>query len=868
MRPLFLYLLYPVIFSFLCVPLAAQKKSILYRPFHAPLQKGTIGDFLNEINARSGITIEYATGIFPVDKEVTVGSDIVTLGALLQTILAGEKVKAIEKNDKIILVPSPAPLPDDALLPHYSVYGIVNEEGSRESMSDAVVWEAATGKGAICNIYGYFSLALPEGKHRLEITHTGYRPRIIDLDLHWDQRTDISLSPREDIPEVIVSGSKGPKKNGGETIMPGQYDAYTNFLGENDAIRSLYILPGVTNVADASSSLLVRGGEQDENLFLLDGNPIFNPTHMLGALSIVDKTSLKSIQFFKSTFPSRFGGGLSSVIDVYTKDGNMQKWGGETNVNFLAASTMIEGPLKKDRTAVMASFRHSMPNFILNLFEKDFFSNFYDAHLKLTHLLNRNDKLTMNVYSGEDKLNLQIDNRNLNNSQRWGNRMASVGWTHVLGSQSFVTTSVNASHYYNLAGFIYTTYNDSTGIPVNSRSFNTYSSITHFNLRTQFEVIASNNITLRYGGEVALTRIKPFESKVDSTISIDPSSFQSSAPLPYKEYDLYAESEIRAGAHFLFRPGMHLSSFHFRGFADNSLQPRLYAAYRFSADHQLSISYNKMTQYLHLVTNPSLGINSDLWVPSTAALRPEESHMVDLGYSFKRKDKFSFSTDLYWKEMNNVTNYAEGKSFFINTDSAWEQNIETGKGRSYGWELMAEKTGKKLNIHFSYALSWNWRQFEQLNKGREFPFKYDRRHVLNLASTYKIDKTKDISALWMFATGDVFSLPERIYPDYDNAQQILHPGDLLQNYRFIYHFSGINQYRTPPYSRLDLSASFHPVRKKRYGFNWTAGVYNVFGSPSLYSYSLAGTLHGRSIIIVSKDKLFNLTPYISATVDY
>ncbi|GGB00887.1 TonB-dependent receptor [Puia dinghuensis] len=860
--------LWLAIFSLTWMPLAAQKKGILYRPFHSHLQKGTIGDFLTDINTRSGITVEYASGIFPLDKEVTAGSEIATLGALLQTILAGQHVKAIEKNDKIILIPSPGPLPEDALLPQYSVYGIVGEEGSREPMADAVVWEPATRKGTVCNIHGYYSLSLPEGRHRLEITHTGYNPVIIDIDLHWDQRTDAAMTPREDIPEVIVSGRKGPKRNGGETIVPGQYDPFTNFLGENDAIRSLYILPGVTNVTDASSGLLVRGGEQDENLFLLDGNPIFNPTHMLGALSIVDKTSLKAIQFYKSDFPSRFGGGLSSVIDVYTKDGNMQKWGGETNVNFLAASTTIEGPLKKDRTAVMASFRHSMPNFVLNLFEKDFFSNFYDAHFKVTHLLNRNNKLTMNVYSGEDNLNLQTSDQNLNNRQRWGNRMASIGWTHVLGSQSFVTTSVNVSHYYNLAGFVYTIYNDSTGLPVTNHSFNTYSSISHFNLRTQFEVNVTNDVTLKYGGEAAFAKIKPFESKVDSTIAIDPSTFQRSVPLPYHEFDLYAESEIRAGARFLLRPGIHFSSFHFRDFAFNSFQPRFYMTYRLSTSHQLFAAYNRMTQYLHLVTNPSLGINSDLWVPSTPSLQPEESQTVDLGYSYKKSGEYSLGVDVYWKEMKNVTNYAEGKSFFINTDSLWEQNIETGKGRSYGFELMGEKTGQKLNIHLSYALSWNWRQFDQVNHGREFPFKYDRRHVINLATTYKVDKSKDISALWMFATGDVYSLPERIYPDYDNAQQILHPGDLLQNYRFIYHFSGVNQYRTPPYSRFDLSVSYHPPRKRRFGFNWTAGVYNVFGSPSQYSYGLAGTLHSRSIIIVSKEKLFNITPYISMTVDY
>jgi hypothetical protein len=216
--------------------------------------------------------------------------------------------------------------------------------------------------------------------------------------------------------------------------------------------------------------------------------------------------------------------------------------------------------------------------------------------------------------------------------------------------------------------------------------------------------------------------------------------------------------------------------------------------------------------------------------------------------------------------MYNVTNYSEGKSFFINTDSTWEQNVQTGKGWSYGLELMGERSGRKLNVHIAYTLSWSWRQFDQINQGKKFPFKYDRRHNLNIAATFKVDKSKDISLLWMIASGDLFTLPERIYPDFDNAQQITNANDLLKSYRFIYHFSGINDYRTQPYHRLDLSASYHPPRKKRFGFNWTAGVYNVYGSPGQYSYGLEGSLHNRSIVIVMKNQLFNITPYLSTTV--
>ena len=860
---------FAILFFIYCLhalDLQAQKKSILYRPFHPHLQKGTIRQFLDEINARSGVLVEFVSDGFRSDKQVTIGEETVTLGALLQQVLAGEKVKAIEKNDKILLVPSPVPLAEDALLPVYSFFGIVSEEGSLEPLSEATIWEPATHKGTVSNNQGYFSLSLPEGRHLLEITYTGFHPLTVSVDLHWDLRSDALLRYKEDIPEVIISSGNAIRK--GDRILPGQYDAYNNFLGENDALRTLYILPGVMNVTDASNGLLVRGGEQDGNLFLLDGNPVFNPTHMLGILSIVNKTSMRSMQLFKSDFPSKYGGRLSSVIDVTTKDGNMKKWGGEANVNFLAGSFTIEGPLVKDRTAMMLSFRHSMPNALLNTFQKDFANDFYDVHFKLTHLLDRNNKLSANFYTGQDNLGLQVNDNNLNNRQRWGNRVASVGWTHLLGSNSFVNTSVNYSDYYNLAGFIYTVYDDSSGIPVSRRSFNTYSSIARYTAKTQFEVRASNSIKLNFGGEAAFTRIKPFESKIDSTITIDPAAFQSFTPLPFGEYILYSGAEINVNKHLLIKPGFHFSGYSFRNFHYPSYQPRLFASWQFNEREQVYFSFDRMTQYLHLLTNPSLGINSDTWVPSTGLLSPEESRSFDLGYSFKNRKKLSLTTGVYWKKMSNVTNYAEGKSFFINTDSSWEQNVETGKGWSYGLELMLEKSTRKLDMHIAYTLSWNWRQFDQINQGRKFPFKYDRRHNLNIAVTYRATKTKDISLLWMIASGDLYTLPERIYPDYDNAQQIFSPDDVLRNYRFIYHFSGVNDYRTLPYHRLDLSASYHPVRKKRFGFNWTGGVYNVYGSPSQYSYGLEGTLQGKTIVIVMRNKLFNITPYLSTTVDF
>jgi hypothetical protein len=282
--------------------------------------------------------------------------------------------------------------------------------------------------------------------------------------------------------------------------------------------------------------------------------------------------------------------------------------------------------------------------------------------------------------------------------------------------------------------------------------------------------------------------------------------------------------------------------------------------YKLNASEQVNFSFNHLLQNLHLVTNPYLGINSDVWVPSTDILRPEESNMVNLGYAYNKK-QLIVSTEIYYKQLRNVTNYVEGKNLFLNNPD-WEQNVQSGKGWSYGIELKVEKKTEKWEGHLGYTLSWNWRQFADINDGKKFPFKYDRRHDLNLAVTYKHNTRWNFSALWMFATGDVFTLPDRIYADFDAAQQITNPLS-PQEYRLVYHSTATNQYRTLPYHRMDVSASYHHKVLEKIRSILTLGVYNIYGSPNQYVYDLEGTLGKRSLVVSTKYEFFTITPYVS-----
>lgn len=840
--------------------LQAQQQRLFAHAWRPAISKGSIDQFLRDINLNSGVIIEYASHSLDTSIVIELKDNPATIGAVLQQVLKGQLVKVIEKNNKLILVPSPIPLPEDAFTQYYTIYGIIKEEATREPLGDATVYEANNRRGTYSNQHGYYTLRLPEGAQLLFLSYAGYNPLQLTLQLTEDTRLDIQLTPKPAFQEVTVHSEPRQKQEGANKVDAADFK---NVLGEQDVLRSLYLLPGVKNITELTNGILVRGGNPGENLFLLDGNPVFNPTHLLGSLPIINRTSLKSMYLYKSNFPARYGGGLSSVMDVATKDGNMKKWQGEANAGVLAGSFTIEGPIKKDRTAMMLSFRRSWVNPFLRWIQPGLQLKFSDLQFKLTHLLTKKDKLMLNLYAGDDDLFLRQDNNN--NRHQWGNKAISLGWNRLLGPRAFVNTSISMTHYNNIAGFRYNLY-DTAGSMVQNKVYNIFSSIIQYNLRSQFEIAVTNDLRMNIGGKIAHTRIKPFTRTVTEDFVDDPDEFSSFPTLSYREYVLFHESELRVGKKFVFRPGIHFSHYEHTYFQFNSWQPRLYAAYRPHEQHQVSLSWSQMTQYLHLVTNPYLGVNSDAWVPATRKLRPEEAQMINLGYSWQNKQLFNFSAEWYYKRLNNVTNYVEGKNMFLN-NATWEQNIQTGKGWSYGMELLATKKTARWQALISYTLSWNWRQFKGVNKGNKFPFKYDRRHNLNMAATWALNKHWSFSGLWTFATGDVFTLPGLIYPDFDDAQQIHDPLQ-PEEYRLIYHSSEVNQYRTPAYHRLDVSAVYHHRWNDRIPAKLLMGIYNIYGAPSQYVYDLEGTLGKRSLVVSTRYQFFTVTPYVSYTINF
>jgi hypothetical protein len=841
----------------------AQRVSLFSRPYTPTFYKGSIRSFLDDINQHSPTIIEYSANFLDTGKVITLSGSPETIGEVLHQVLEGQKINLVEKNNKVIITPAAVPLPEDFFISWYSVYGIIKEDVSGEPLADASIWQPVQQRGSYSNNHGYFTIKLPEGKNELYLSYAGYETHRIEVNLKGNTRMDVFMTPKTDIKEVTVTTTP-PAAQVEENKASKDAAGYDIILGESDVLRSFYLDPGVKNIPEITYGMLVRGGSPDQNVFLLDGNPIFNPTHLLGTLSIVNKTSLKSMYLYKKNFPARYGGGLSSVIDVMTKDGNMQKWQGEANAGLLAGSFTVEGPIKKDRSSIMVSFRQSWINPILRALKSGIDVDFYDLHVKFTQWIGKKDKIMINAYAGHDALLLHQNYSN--NQQRWGNKAATLNWNRLLSARAFINSSFNISNYDNLAGFRYNLY-DSSGRLVQNRVYNTYSSIKQYTARTALELSPNNNIKINVGAKASFTRIRPFDTNVSPDFADRPGDFNAFPPLTFRELALYYENEFRINKRIFLRPGVRLSFYDHNDYKNTSWQPRLYAAYKIDQHNQLDASYNHMTQYLHMVTNPYMGINSDAWVPSTAELNPEESDMFNLGYSHRNNKKVSFYADVYYKQMKNVTNYAEGQNLFLNT-SDWGQSVKLGRGWAYGLETKAEHITEKWFLHLSYTLSWNWRKFADLNNGAKFPFKYDRRHEINAAATFKYNKHWSASAFWMFATGDVYTLPNQVYPDFDDAQQISDPL-APREYRLIYHSSNAKMYRTLPYHRLDVSGSnYHSLGGGPLQSRLTVGVYNIYGSPSQYVYDLEGTLGKRSLVVTTKYQFFKVTPYISYTVTF
>ena len=737
----------------------------------------------------------------------------------------------------------------------HTISGYVTDGKSQETLLGASVYDATTMKGSVTNNYGYYTLKLPEGSVDFRVSFVGYDPYQARFALKNDTVINISLAQSNQLNEVTVtarameSNVKGTQMSTIELPVM-QLKKVPALFGETDVIKALQLLPGVQSGTEGSAGMYVRGGGPDENLILLDGVPLYNVNHAAGFFSAFNADAIKNVTLYKGNFPARFGGRLSSVVDVRMKDGDMYEYHGNVSIGLIASKINIEGPIIKGKTSFNFSFRRTYYDLITAplanyLVKQESISGtgknsawagyyFYDLNLKVNHKFSDKDRLFLSIYSGDDKVYANIkykdeyDNgydgymsslEKLGIDWKWGNRIAALRWNHVIQPSLFmnVTGTYTQYRHYMGAGFSSESMSNLSSY-TESMDLGVHSGIYDYSVKADFDYKPFENHDVKFGTNLTYHTYSPTTTAIhlketenqQTDFAFD--SVTNDAHIRALETDLYVEDNWEISNFFKLNAGLHYSTFSVDHRTYHSLQPRLSARALLTENFSLKAGYAYMSQYIHLLSSNAISLPTDLWVPVTGKVIPMNAHQVAVGAFYDWKG-FEFSIEGYYKKMANVMEYKDGASFFSLDQTDWQDKVVMGDGWSYGIELFAQKQVGKFTGWVGYTWAHANRLFDrpgqELNFGEVFPAKYDRRHDLNIVLMYEFNDRIDVGATWIYSSGNCATLPLQNYHG---------PEIYGQWYDYYYpptvqHVESRNNYRFNSYQRLDLVANFHKQKK-------------------------------------------------------
>lgn len=837
----FLFLVWIV---FRIAPLAAQDRAARL-DFH--IRQATLDAFIRQLEEATGFSFIYGEKV-RLRQPVTLDVRRKTVEEILQEAFSQEPVTFKINGTHILLEERPA-------VRKYTVSGYVTDSVSSETLIGANILESFHHTGTSTNPFGFYSLTLPEGEIGLFFSYLGYEARHCRFQLNRDTVMNIRLRPHNQLAEIVVLSDK--KETGIRATAMSALDIPMTqikntpaILGEADILKTIQLIPGVQAGTEGFSGLYVRGGGPDQNLILLDGIPVYNADHMLGVFSIFTPEAMKKVSLFKGSFPARYGGRLSSIVDIRTNDGDMRHYHGTVSVGLLTSKLHLEGPIRKDKTSFCLTGRRTYLDLLARPFlpdDKKYNYYFYDVNAKVNHKFSDRSRLFLSFYKGKDHYDYKQDKEYDGYSEsygpsmyfynsridfNWGNTIAAGRWNYVFNSRLFSNTTVAYNHYnMDMADSyrkdIIETDKEGNRIPDKSESFvyhSDYRSGIHdWNFRSDFDYMPVPAHHVKFGAtylyhtfrpEVTTSRVKEAangEMAQDTVYNDSSNSF-----LHGHEFSVYAEDNAEIGNRLSLNAGIHLSLFATQGKGYLSVQPRLSARYRLSDDWAAKASFTQMEQYVHLLSSSPISLPTDLWVPVTKNIRPMRSYQYAVGGYYTGLKGWEFSLESYYKDMHNVLEYQDGASFF-GSSGGWQEKVEMGRGRSFGMELLVQKTVGRTTGWLGYTLAKSDRRFKDgtVNNSERFPYKYDRRHSIDLCVNHTFSKKTDVGITWIFNTGGTASVAEQRTGSWS--------GGLLD------YISHRNNYRLPPSHRLSLSINFHKqLRRGRQ--TWNISVYNAYNA--------------------------------------
>ena len=727
----------------------------------------------------------------------------------------------------------------------FTISGYITDNQTGEKLIGATVFNPLTFEGTSSNVYGFYSLTIPEGNVEVSFSYVGYQTKLIQIDLVEDITMNVSMKTSNVLESIDIEAARYSKINKDiqmsmNEISVEQVKSLPVFMGEKDILKSIQLLPGVQSGSEGTSGIYVRGGGPDQNLILLDGVPIYNAFHLFGFFSVFNPDAINHIKLYKGGFPARFGGRLSSVIDIRMKDGNMNEFHGEGSIGLISSKLSLEGPILKDKTSFFLSARRTYLDLLIKPFvpQDEYFPYyfFYDLNTKINHKFSDKSRLYFSLYNGLDKFGIKYEdsysdydysyNDKYENSIDWGNTISALRWNYIINPKLFSNTTFTYSRYkYNIESFYKSSVEENNIVERYEYLSRFTSGINDWSGKIDFDYIPTPDHYMRFGAGNIIHKFTPGvnQYKSDYNTEVLDTVFGSQNQVANEAY-LYCEDEYKVTDLLKINAGLHATGFNVNGKNYFSLQPRIAGRFILTENSSIKASYSRMVQYLHLLTNPSMGLPTDLWVPTTDRIGPETSNITAVGFAYSLPYDLDLSIEAYYKTMDGLIEYGDGISFF-GSDQDWQNKVETGKGWSYGGEFLLEKKLGKTTGWIGYTLSWTNRQFDNISQGKVYPYRYDRRHDIGIALTHEFSEKFDVGMVWVYGTGNSFSLGLDRYQDYDN--QYYYGSPINQWYSEIEHVEKRNNYRMPSYHRMDLSLNYHK-KHKLWESTWSISIYNLY----------------------------------------
>lgn len=868
------------------------------------MQKASVREILDEIQKQTGVTFSYESSLLSGLQKTTFRADDEALTDCLTRLFANLPVVYKMTGNVVVLKRKPKQV---------TVSGFVRDKRSAESLIGTSVYEAHSRVGTASNNFGFFSLTLPPGDITIRSSYIGYTSHQHILNgLERDTVLTIELEPSASLEEVVITGQSNDKQSvlstqmGALEINQQTIRSTPVMFGEADIIKTLQLTPGVSAGTEGTAGMYVRGGNVDENLFLIDGNPVYQINHIGGIFSAFNPEAISGMDFFKSGFPSRYGGRLSSVVDVHTKEGNMKEYHGSASIGLISGNLNFEGPIIKDRTSFNIGLRRTWLDVlsapavaIANKITKKDGTRlraryaFHDLNLKVNHIFNDRSRMYLSLYNGNDVLKGgstdfpdQDSDNNYNYdsdvSLRWGNIMATAGWTYVFNNRLFGKVSGVFTRYHSR---LRNTEHDVVGNEGDEdysdsfRENETNTGITDFGLRTSFDYLPASAHHIRFGGDYLVHRFHPeynrsvaYEKNEETSVEIG-QEFANDL-LWGHEAGVYAEDDWTLSSAVRLNAGLRFSLFNVQGKTYTGLEPRV--SLRWLLDDNLSFkaSYSRMNQYVHLISNSFISLPTDAWMPVTRKLKPLISDQVSAGFYYNLNKEYNFSVEGYYKTLDNLLEYRDGHTFtpsFVN----WEDKLTAGEGSSYGAEFMVRKETGRTTGWVGYGLSWSDRQFDELNQGARYPARFDNRHKLNIVVMHKISPKVELSAAWSYASGNHVTLSLENYYENGTGSPTNNDNHYMDASESIDYYEGRNNYQLPAYHRLDLGIKiYRPKKKGRMGI-WTVSIYNVYSRMNPFMIYKSdktvpdpGSSYGKNVPVFKTIGIMPIIPSISYTYKF